>query len=82
MRQINLDGVIDTSRYENIDRMQSAFVAFTDSIIQKAVEIRMAVPYESWQELWEPFQRTGFYYDGLGVPHTETVVSNSPYDVR
>jgi len=82
MRQSGLDRAIDTSRYDNIDRMQGAFIAFTDSIIQKAAEMRMAVPYGRWQELWEPFQKTGFFYDGLGVPHIETVVPNSPYGVR
>jgi len=79
MRQCALDVLMDTSRYENIDSMHVAFVHFTDSIIQTATEMRMEVPYERWQELWEPFQKSRFFYDGLDVTQPETEgVSHSP----
>jgi len=29
-----------------------------------------------------PSLKTGFFYDGLGIPQTDTGVSSNPYDVR
>ena len=63
---------IDPSRYENIDRMQNAFISFTDSIIKTASEMNMPVPYERWQDLWQAFETSPFFNDGLGISHSET----------
>jgi len=72
MRQSKLEGVVDTALYENIDRMQEAFVAFTDSIVQQGTETHTAVPYRHWQDLWEAFQETDFFHKGLGIPQPST----------